>query len=54
MGEDIAFAKEVKERCVVKAKEWEKRQKTRAAESESVSKAIEVLSADDAHEVLWL
>lgn len=51
MGEDIAFAKEVKEKCGVKAKEWEKRQKTRADETESVTKAIQVLSDDSAHEV---
>lgn len=51
MGEDIAFAKEVKEKCGVKAKEWEKRQKTRADETEAVTKAIQVLSDDSAHEV---
>lgn len=44
---DIAFAKEVKEKCFGKAKEWEKRKKTRADETEAVTKAIEVLSADD-------
>ncbi|CAJ1397262.1 unnamed protein product [Effrenium voratum] len=51
MGDDIAFAKEVKEKCGAKAKEWEKRQKTRSSETEAVAKAIEVLSDDDAHEV---
>eukprot|EP00439_Symbiodinium_sp_Y106_P028761 s6128_g3.t1 len=60
MGEDIAFAKDVKEKCAKKAKdrahhrqqqEWEKRQKTRADETQSVAKAIEVLSDDASHEV---
>ncbi|CAJ1424054.1 unnamed protein product [Effrenium voratum] len=47
----MGFAKEVKEKCGAKAKEWEKRQKTRSSETEAVAKAIEVLSDDDAHEV---
>eukprot|EP00931_Biecheleriopsis_adriatica_P043666 TRINITY_DN24958_c0_g1_i1.p1 TRINITY_DN24958_c0_g1~~TRINITY_DN24958_c0_g1_i1.p1 ORF type:complete len:690 (+),score=217.28 TRINITY_DN24958_c0_g1_i1:93-2072(+) len=47
--EDLRIARDVKERCVVKNREWEKRQKTRADETEAVSKAIEVLDADDAH-----
>lgn len=51
MGEDIAFAKDVKEKCAKKAKEWENRQKTRADETQSVAKAIEVLSDDASHEV---
>ncbi|CAK9106073.1 unnamed protein product [Durusdinium trenchii] len=51
VDEEIAFAKQVKEKCAVKAKEWEKRQKTRAEETLSVSKAIEVLGDDAAHEV---
>jgi len=50
MGADIAFAAEVKEKCGSKAKEWEKRQKTRAQEIEAVAKAIKVLSSDDAQE----
>jgi len=50
MTEDIAFAQEVKAKCDVKQKEWEKRQKTRAEETEAVAKAIDVLASDDAHE----
>jgi len=50
MAADIAFAAEVKEKCGSKAKEWEKRQKTRADETEAVAKAIKVLSSDDAQE----
>jgi len=37
-------------KCDVKQKEWEKRQKTRAEETEAVAKAIDVLASDDAHE----
>eukprot|EP00441_Pelagodinium_beii_P025271 CAMPEP_0197656562 /NCGR_PEP_ID=MMETSP1338-20131121/42420_1 /TAXON_ID=43686 ORGANISM="Pelagodinium beii, Strain RCC1491" /NCGR_SAMPLE_ID=MMETSP1338 /ASSEMBLY_ACC=CAM_ASM_000754 /LENGTH=662 /DNA_ID=CAMNT_0043232625 /DNA_START=66 /DNA_END=2054 /DNA_ORIENTATION=+ len=51
IGAAAALAKEVKEKCFGKAKEWEVRQKTRAAEMEAVSKAIEVLSNDDAKDV---
>eukprot|EP00441_Pelagodinium_beii_P001363 CAMPEP_0197704276 /NCGR_PEP_ID=MMETSP1338-20131121/125855_1 /TAXON_ID=43686 ORGANISM="Pelagodinium beii, Strain RCC1491" /NCGR_SAMPLE_ID=MMETSP1338 /ASSEMBLY_ACC=CAM_ASM_000754 /LENGTH=682 /DNA_ID=CAMNT_0043288175 /DNA_START=52 /DNA_END=2096 /DNA_ORIENTATION=- len=51
IGAAAALAKEVKEKCFGKAKEWEVRQKTRAAETEAVSKAIEVLSNDDAKDV---
>jgi len=50
MAEDIAFAQEVKAKCDVKQKEWEKRQKTRAEETEAVAKAIEVLDSEDAHD----
>jgi len=48
IGAAAALAKEVKEKCFGKAKEWEVRQKTRAAETVAVSKAIDVLSNDDA------
>eukprot|EP00440_Ansanella_granifera_P035895 gb/GFBE01038939.1/.p1 GENE.gb/GFBE01038939.1/~~gb/GFBE01038939.1/.p1 ORF type:complete len:649 (+),score=309.20 gb/GFBE01038939.1/:1-1947(+) len=49
-AEDLAFANEVKEKCRVKNQEYEKRQATRAEESEAVSKAIQVLDADEAHD----
>jgi len=52
IGAAAALAKEVKEKCFGKAKTWEVRQKTRAAETEAVSKAIEVLSNDDAKDLL--
>eukprot|EP00931_Biecheleriopsis_adriatica_P043667 TRINITY_DN24958_c0_g2_i1.p1 TRINITY_DN24958_c0_g2~~TRINITY_DN24958_c0_g2_i1.p1 ORF type:complete len:654 (+),score=269.33 TRINITY_DN24958_c0_g2_i1:84-2045(+) len=47
--EDLKIARDVKDKCVAKNREWEVRQKTRAQEAEAVSKAIEVLDADDAH-----
>jgi len=50
MESDIAFAQEVKAKCDTKQKDWEKRQKTRAEETEAVAKAIGVLASDDAHE----
>jgi len=50
-GAAAALAKEVKEKCFGKEKEWEQRQKTRASETEAVVKAIEVLSNDDAKDV---
>jgi len=51
IGAAAALAKEVKEKCFGKEKEWEQRQKTRASETEAVVKAIEVLSNDDAKDV---
>eukprot|EP00441_Pelagodinium_beii_P040344 CAMPEP_0197636506 /NCGR_PEP_ID=MMETSP1338-20131121/11986_1 /TAXON_ID=43686 ORGANISM="Pelagodinium beii, Strain RCC1491" /NCGR_SAMPLE_ID=MMETSP1338 /ASSEMBLY_ACC=CAM_ASM_000754 /LENGTH=642 /DNA_ID=CAMNT_0043208743 /DNA_START=58 /DNA_END=1986 /DNA_ORIENTATION=- len=51
IGDAAALAKEVKEKCFGKEKAWEQRQKTRAAETEAVVKAIEVLSNDDAKDV---
>jgi len=51
VGAAAALAKEVKEKCFGKEKEWEQRQKTRASETEAVVKAIEVLSNDDAKDV---
>eukprot|EP00931_Biecheleriopsis_adriatica_P026417 TRINITY_DN16079_c0_g2_i1.p1 TRINITY_DN16079_c0_g2~~TRINITY_DN16079_c0_g2_i1.p1 ORF type:complete len:661 (-),score=217.31 TRINITY_DN16079_c0_g2_i1:79-2061(-) len=51
MGADLAFAEEVTEKCGKQAKELEKRQKTRAEELKAISKAIEVLGADDAQAV---
>jgi len=49
--EDLAFAKEVQEKCAAKEKAWEKRQETRADEMQAVSKAIEVLDSDSSHEL---
>lgn len=49
--EDLAFAKEVQEKCAAKEKAWEQRQQTRADETQAVSKAIEVLDSDASHEL---
>merc|ERR1719454_2528116 len=40
----------LKEKCALTDKEWETRQKTRQLEMEAVSKALAVLTADDAHD----
>merc|ERR1719163_163245 len=40
----------LKEKCSLTDKEWEERQKTRQLEMEAVSKALAVLTADDAHD----
>eukprot|EP00404_Azadinium_spinosum_P023996 CAMPEP_0180596414 /NCGR_PEP_ID=MMETSP1037_2-20121125/21796_1 /TAXON_ID=632150 /ORGANISM="Azadinium spinosum, Strain 3D9" /LENGTH=100 /DNA_ID=CAMNT_0022614909 /DNA_START=1 /DNA_END=299 /DNA_ORIENTATION=- len=41
----------LKEKCQMTDKEWEERQKTRSLEMEAVSKALAVLSGDDAHDL---
>merc|ERR1719446_337736 len=41
----------LKEKCSMTDAEWEDRQKTRQAEMEAVSKALAVLSGDDAHDL---
>merc|ERR1719197_746003 len=41
----------LKEKCSMTDKEWEERQKTRQLEMEAVSKALAVLSSDDAHDL---
>jgi len=48
---DEQFLMSLKEKCQMTDQEWEQRQKTRAAEMEAVSKALAVLSGDDAHDV---
>merc|ERR1719424_1194174 len=40
----------LKEKCAMTDSEWEERQKTRQLEMEAVSKALAVLSSDDAHD----
>merc|ERR1712039_1027628 len=39
------------EKCQMTDKEWEERQKTRQLEMEAVSKALAILSGDDAHDL---
>merc|ERR1719188_2908669 len=41
----------LKEKCQMTDKEWEERQKTRQLEMEAVSKALAILSVDDAHDL---
>merc|ERR1719230_2438861 len=41
----------LKEKCSMTDSEWEERQKTRQLEMEACSKALAVLSSDDAHDL---
>lgn len=52
IGDDAAFADEIKKQCGDMDAQWDKRSATRAEESEAVSKAIETLDSDAAHESL--
>merc|ERR1712045_980303 len=51
LSADEEFLMMLKEKCSMTDKEWEERQKTRQLEMEAVSKALAVLSADDAHDL---
>jgi septal ring factor EnvC (AmiA/AmiB activator) len=48
---DQEFIAMLKEKCSQTDSEWEERQKTRQLEIEACSKALSVLSADDAHDL---
>jgi len=50
LSADEEFLMMLKEKCQMTDKEWEARQKTRQLEMEAVSKALAVLSGDDAHD----
>jgi chromosome segregation ATPase len=50
LGADQKYLMDLKLKCQMTDQEWSERQKTRAEETEAVSKAIEVLSNDDAHD----
>jgi len=50
LAADEEFLLMLKDKCSVTDKEWEQRQKTRQQEMEAVSKALAVLSSDDAHD----
>jgi DNA repair exonuclease SbcCD ATPase subunit len=50
LAADQQFLMMLKEKCSMTDKEWEERQKTRHLEMEAVSKALAVLSSDDAHD----
>merc|ERR1711935_818756 len=51
LSADEQFLMKLKEKCQMTDKEWEERQKTRQWEMEAVSKALSVLSGDDAHDL---
>merc|ERR1719399_2490190 len=50
LGADEQFLMMLKEKCEMTDKEWEERTKTRQLEMEAVSKALAILSSDDAHD----
>merc|ERR1712151_331713 len=51
LAADEKFLMMLKEKCQMTNKEWEERQKTRQLEMEAVSKALAILSGDDAHDL---
>jgi len=51
LAADEQFLMMLKEKCSMTDKEWEERQKTRQQEMEAVSKALAILSGDDAHDL---
>merc|ERR1712242_215602 len=51
LAADEEFLMMLKEKCQMTDKEWEERQKTRQLEMEAVSKALAILSGDDAHDL---
>jgi len=51
LAADEQFLMMLKEKCSMTDQEWEQRQKTRQEEMEAVSKALAILSGDDAHDL---
>merc|ERR1719440_205787 len=51
LAADEAFLEKLKEHCAQTDQAWEERQKTRMMEMEAVSKALAILSSDDAHDL---
>merc|ERR1719473_1753710 len=51
LAADEKFLMDLKEKCQMTDQEWEERQKTRQEEMAAVSKALAVLSSDDAHDL---
>merc|ERR1719236_145883 len=51
LSADEEFLMMLKEKCAMTDAEWEERQKTRQEEIEAVSKALAILSSDDAHDL---
>merc|ERR1719482_2031627 len=50
LSADEEFLMMLEEKCSMTDSEWEERQKTRQLEMEAVSKALAILSSDDAHD----
>merc|ERR1719488_209370 len=50
LAADEKFLAELREKCQMTDQEWEERQKTRQEEMAAVSKALAILSSDDAHD----
>jgi len=51
LSADEQFLRMLKEKCSMTDAEWEERSKTRQMEMEAVSKALAILSGDDAHDL---
>ena len=51
LSADEQFSMMLKEKCSMTDTEWEERQKTRQEEIAAISKALSILSSDDAHDV---
>jgi len=51
LGEDEAFLAMLKEKCSTTDAEWEERTKTRQLEMEACSKALALLTSDEAHDL---
>merc|ERR1719311_1390713 len=51
LAADEKYLMDLKEKCQMTDQEWEERQKTRQLEMQAVSKALAVLSSDDAHDL---
>merc|ERR1719271_960825 len=51
LSADERYLMDLKERCQMTDQEWEERQKTRQLEMQAVSKALAILSSDDAHDL---
>merc|ERR1712118_284528 len=51
LSADEKFLMNLKEKCQMTDQEWEERQKSRQLEIEAVSKALAILSSDDAHDL---
>merc|ERR1719163_991525 len=51
LSADEKFLMMLKEKCQMTDQEWEERQKTRQEEMAAVSKALAILSSDDAHDL---
>jgi len=52
LAADEKFLMDLKEKCQMTDSEWEERQKTRQLEMQAVSKALAILSSDDAHDLV--